>query len=104
MAHGGKEGERSPSTARDPTAEAAVYKHGQDPFTLATFCDGWIYTQPLSEYAPVTFIENCINEGNVDRACTKAMNPRWRDFSVAQFNEGCQSYVAEHHRLYGWLR
>lgn len=94
--------------AASPLAELpiknAVYKHGHDPFTLATFCDGWVYTQPLSEYEPVTFIENWIHEGNVDRARTNAMNPRWRDFSVAQFNEGCQSYVAEHLRLYGRLR
>ncbi|MCK4413018.1 MAG: hypothetical protein KAY32_05705 [Candidatus Eisenbacteria sp.] len=92
------------SPLADLPIKNAVYKHGHEPFTLAEFCDGWVYTKPLSEYEPVTYIESWINESNVARARANAMNARWRDFSVAQLNAGCRSYIAEHRRLYGRLR
>ncbi len=88
----------------DLPIENAVYRHGHEPFTLARFCDGCIYTKPVSEYEPVTYIENWINERNVERARANTMNPCWRDFSIAQLNEGCRSYIADHHRFYGRLR
>ena len=81
-----------------------VYKHGHEPFTLDKFCDGWIYTNPLSEYEPVAYIEDWINEDNLDAARANAMNPRWRELSVEQLNKGCLSYLDDHRRFYGRLR
>ncbi len=84
--------------------ENAVYRHGHDPFTIATFCDGWIYTKPISEYEPVTYLEGWINEGNLERARAEAMNPGWRDYTVAEFTAGCRSYLHDFRRFYGHLR
>lgn len=84
--------------------EEAVYKHGHEPFTLAEFCDGWIYIKPLREYEPVTYIENWINPENVTRARANSMNARWRDYSVAEFNVGCGSYRDDFRRFFGHLR
>jgi hypothetical protein len=84
--------------------EDAVYRHGYERLTIETFCDGWIYTRPLSEYHPVTYIENWIHEGNVDAAHAAAMNPRWRDDSIAQLNAGCRSYLEDFVRYFGHLR
>ena len=45
-----------------------VYAHGYELFTMATFCDGWIYTQPIAQYEGVTYIDGWINPGNIERA------------------------------------
>ncbi|MBN2070140.1 MAG: ChaN family lipoprotein [Candidatus Krumholzibacteriota bacterium] len=82
----------------------AVYGHGYDPFTLSTFCDGYIYTKPVSRYEPVTYIEGWINDSNLERAHAVAMNPLWREFSVEQLNAGCKSYMEDHKKFYGRLR
>jgi hypothetical protein len=84
--------------------ENAVYKHGYELFTLADFSDGWIYTQPVSAYQPVAYIDGWINESNVAEARRTAMQPRWRTYSVAQLNEGCLSYQDDFRRFFGHLR
>ena len=71
---------------------------------LAVFCGGWIYTQPLSEYEPVTYIEGWIHEGNAERARAVAMNPHWYDFDVDVFNGDCKSYQDDFERFFGYLR
>jgi hypothetical protein len=92
------------SPLADIVIENAVYEHGHEPFTITDFCDGWIYTKPVSEYEPVTYIEDWINERNADRARSQAMNPKWREFTVEQLNEGCRSYIDDFNRFYGRLR
>ena len=92
------------SPLADLPIEDAVYKHGHEPFALAEFCDGWVYTKPVSQYEPVTYIEDWINEDNVVRARATAMNPRWRDDSVEQLTEGCRSYLDNFRRFFGHLR
>ena len=82
----------------------AVYGHGRDPFTIADFCDGWIYTLPVGDYEPVAYIEDWIDEGNLEAARASDMNPRWRAMSVEQLNAGCRSYLDDHERFYGRLR
>lgn len=86
-----------------PIADA-VYRHGRERFTLAEFCDGWIYTKPIGEFEPVTYIEDWINAGNVERARATAMNPAWRSLSVDQLNDGCRSYLDDFRRFFGHLR
>jgi hypothetical protein len=84
--------------------ENAVYARGYAPFTISDFCDGWIYTKPISEYEPVGYIDGWINESNVERARAVAMNPRWRTHSVEQLNRGCESYKQDFETFFGKLR
>jgi hypothetical protein len=81
-----------------------VYAHGYDFFTIADFCDGWIYTKPVSEYEPVTYIDNWINDSNVDLAKSSAMNPQWRTLDVEELNNGCLSYQQDFERFFGYLK
>jgi len=92
------------SPLSDLPIEDAVYMHGYDHFTLADFCDGWIYFRPMSECEPVDYIEGWIHEGNVERARAVAMNPRWRRFDVEQFDLGCRSYLDDHALFFDHLR
>ena len=64
----------------------AVYANGYDDFRLSSFCDGWIYTKPISEYEGVTPIENWINADNVVRARLQTPRPRMREYTPEQFN------------------
>jgi hypothetical protein len=64
----------------------AVYRQGYDPFTLGTFCDGWVYTKPISEYEGVTPIPGWINAGNLARARAQSPNPDFRKSSAEEFN------------------
>jgi len=84
-------------------AEGAVYRHGYEDFKLADFCDGWIYTRAISEYAGVTPIPGWVNESNLELARAQSPNPRFRQASVEEFNEGI-AQDAEIHRRWGHLR
>lgn len=46
--------------------ENTVYHHGYPEFVLEDFCDGWIYTKPISEYEGVTPIDGWIDEDNLE--------------------------------------
>jgi hypothetical protein len=83
--------------------EDAVYRHGYEDFKLADFCDGWIYTKPISEYAGVTLIPGWVNESNVERARAQSPNPSFRQASVEELNEGI-ARDAEIGRRWGHLR
>ncbi len=79
-------------------AEDAVYSHGYDEFKLADFCDGWIYTKPISEYSGVTPIPNWVNENNLERARAGSPNAGFRQASVEEFNQGIARDARIHHR------
>ena len=66
--------------------EDAVYRHGYDDFRLGDFCDGWVYTRPISEYVGVTPIPDWTNEGNLERARSQSPNPGYREASADDFN------------------
>lgn len=68
--------------------EDAVYCHGYDGFKLADFCDGWIYTKPISEYVGITPVPGWINESNLSRARAQSSNPGFRQASVKKYNKG----------------
>ena len=85
------------------SVEDAVYRHGYEGFKLADFCDGWIYTTPISEYVGVTPIPGWVNESNLERARSQSPNPNYREASVEKFNEGV-ARDAEIHRRWGHLR
>jgi len=65
----------------------AVYQHGYEDFTLADFCDGWIYRRPISEYEGVTPIAGWVDEDNLERARAQSPNPAFRNASIERFNE-----------------
>jgi hypothetical protein len=94
----------APSPLGDLPIANAVYMHGHEPFTMAAFCDGWIYIEPVGDSEPVAYIADWIKEGNLESARAAAMNPRWRGYTVEQMNAGCRSYLTDHERFYGRLR
>jgi hypothetical protein len=81
----------------------AVYRHGYPDFKLSDFCDGWIYTKPISEYEGVTPIPDWINEGNLVRARQQTPNPAMRSESAAELNRAF-ARDAEVPRRWGRLR
>ncbi len=81
----------------------AVYCHGYDDFKLGDFCDGWIYTKPISQYEGVTAILDWINETNLEHAQAQSPNPRFRDASAERFNSAINR-DAEIPRRWGHLR
>lgn len=62
-----------------------IYAVGYDHFTLATFCDGYIYFRPFSESRLVTFIEGFYDEGNIDIARVSVPQPQYRHASPEYF-------------------
>jgi hypothetical protein len=83
--------------------EDAVYRHGYENFKLADFCDGWIYTKPISEYEGVAPVADWINEANLTRARTQSSNPRYREASIEKFNRSV-ARSADISRRWGHLR
>jgi len=96
------------NTADSPFSEVelnnSVYCHGYEKFTISDFCDGWIYMKPLSEYQPVTYIQDWINDSNLEMARQNAMNPGWRNLSVEQLNNACMSYQQDFKRFFAGLK
>ena len=81
----------------------AVYRHGYEDFKLADFCDGWIYTKPISECVGVTPIPGWVNESNLEFARAQNPNPGFRQASAEEFNEG-MARDAQMHRRWRHLR
>lgn len=81
----------------------AVYRNGYDGFTLADFCDGWIYTRAISEYDGVTPIPDWVSDANLERAREQCGNPSFREAPAEEFNKGI-SRDAEIRRRWGHLR
>jgi hypothetical protein len=80
---------------------SSVYSQGYTDFTLADFCDGYVYRKPFSEYEAVTPIADFINERNIDVARQQSPNPRFRKATIEEFNDGI-ARDAERHK--SWLR
>ena len=85
----------------DLPGETSLYKHGYEAFRLATFCDGYIYHKPFSEYEGVTPIPDFVNEGNIEEARRNASNPRFRDASPERFNKSSAKDAAALHGVPG---
>ena len=84
-------------------AEDSVYRHGYEEFNLADFCDGWIYTKPISKYEGVTPVPGWVNESNLERVRAQSPNPKYRHDSIEQFNTGI-AQDAEIHSRWGHLQ
>ena len=83
--------------------EDAVYRHGYEDFKLSDFCDGWIYTKPISQLVGVTPIPGWVNESNLEFARAQSPNPGFREASAEDFNEGI-ARDAQMHRRWRHLR
>jgi hypothetical protein len=83
----------------DLPGETSVYKHGYDTFTLATFCDGYIYHMPFAEFECVTPILDFVNDSNIDRARKNASNPRFRDATVERFSRSIEKDAGALHGI-----
>jgi hypothetical protein len=81
----------------DLPGETSVYRHGYENFTLATFCDGYIYHMPYGDYEGVAPIPDFVNEGNIEYARKQASNPRFRDASPERFNKAIAKDAAALH-------
>jgi len=75
--------------------QTSIYKHGYEKFTLEMFCDGYIYQKPLSEYKGVHAIHNFVNEKNIAQARLQSPAPRYRNASIADFNQAIAKDVQE---------
>ncbi|MFW5785878.1 MAG: ChaN family lipoprotein [bacterium] len=73
------------------SAETSFYTYGHEDFTLADFCDGYIFLEPFAEVEGVTPIPNFINESNIEVARAQSPNPAFRDASIHRFNEAIAS-------------
>jgi hypothetical protein len=62
-------------------ADSCYWRVAYDNFTLADYCDGYIYQKPLGEYEGVTVIDNFINESNRLAAIAQSANPQFKDSS-----------------------
>lgn len=92
-----------PSPLGGTVVRNTVYHHGYDNFTPATFCDGWIYTMPLSECRGVTPIPGWINESNLEYARAQCPDPRFREAAIRDFERGV-ARAADLQRKWGHLR
>ncbi len=56
------------------TGKTSLYHYGYENFTLADFCDGYIFIKPLSQYQSVHHIHGFINAANVELARRRLSN------------------------------
>jgi hypothetical protein len=61
------------------TADSSFWRLGYNDFSLATYCDGYIYQKPFGEYKGVTVIDNFINGSNRLAAIAQSANPLTKD-------------------------
>ena len=59
---------------------SAYYALGYDDFTLSTYCDGYIYQKPFSEYEGCTVDPLFITEDNIGEAVANLPNPAARKY------------------------
>jgi hypothetical protein len=62
----------------DLTAPGSLYEEGYSPFTLKLYADGYIFTEPLSQYQGVAVDEKFITEANFKRAVEQIANPEFK--------------------------
>ncbi len=75
------------------SGETSYWRHGYPEFTLAEYCDGYIYQMPLADYEGCTVIEGFINESNRLAAISQSANPKTKDSSntVESMMEGMRA-------------
>lgn len=56
--------------------KTSLWQHGYNNFNLGVYCDGYIYTKPLSKYKGVELAPGFINENNRIEAIQQSANPK----------------------------
>ncbi len=56
--------------------KTSLWQHGYNNFNLGVYCDGYIYTKPLSKYKGVEVAPGFINENNRIEAIQQSANPK----------------------------
>lgn len=69
-----------------PAGDGCLYVVGHDGLTLGGWCDGYVFTRPVSQYEGMTPIPNFINENNIVRARAISWDPDFREASQAAFD------------------
>jgi hypothetical protein len=82
--------------------KTSIYSICYDSFDLGTYCDGYIFQMPFTDYEPITCIEGFFNEDNIAEAQRNAVNPWFRDKPVEEFEQTCEEEREE--RLKDWSR
>ena len=68
----------------------SVYRHGYESGGLEAFCDGWVYTRPLSKYRGVTPVPDWVTAANLEQARRLSPNFAARQWTVDRFNESIE--------------
>jgi len=83
--------------------DGAIYSVGYKNFTLADFCDGYIWFRPFAEYETVTFAGGFYNDDNIEQARIRVSQPPYRDANPAYFERKMRRQVereeVEYHGL-----
>ncbi len=88
----------------DLPGATSLYSFGYEDFTLADFCDGYIYQMPFSEFVPITCIDGYYSSENIDFARRNALNPWFRDQPIEEFESSCEETRQENLDRWGKLR
>ena len=83
--------------------ENAYYRISYGSFTLADYCDGYIYQKPFREHEPVAFIDSFVTEENLDYARRQTPNPSYRYFTVEVYHSIGKEELSKKRRLWRGL-
>ena len=83
--------------------ETSIYKFGYDAFSLADFCDGYIYQGGLDSFQPVAVIPDFVNEKNLTYARVQSGDIDARKAGTEYFYKGMKE-AADVKSRYSHLR
>jgi len=83
--------------------DEAIYSAGYENFTLADFCDGYIWFRPFAEFEMVAFVDGFYNDENIELARVRVSQPSYRDAGPEYFERQMRKQIereqAEHRGL-----
>jgi hypothetical protein len=82
---------------------ASAYKAGYPDFTLADFCDGYIFQKPFGAYEVTAWIDDFVNEANVAEARANHYNLWYRDKKVEDFKTSMDRQIERELWWYRYL-
>jgi len=83
--------------------DEAIYSAGYENFTLADFCDGYIWFRPFSEVETVSFVEGFYNEENIELARVRVSAPSYRNAAPGDFESRMRRQVEREEAHYHGL-
>lgn len=82
---------------------ASFYKVGYPGFRLADYCDGYIFQKPFGDYEVDSWIEDFVNESNVEEAKRSHYNLWYRDKAVGDFSAAMNRQIQNELAWYRYL-